>query len=170
MNKDGENRRQITSEALGLYWADSLTWHPDGQRIAVTASPTNRDPSQIYLIDVAKQTYEKLTSHTNGAFDPAYSPDGESIAYIGRSGSQGQLSVRSPDGEREATLDKLSFVRSPAWSPDGKSLAVLAVSSGIFEIWVLSVQKTDAGYELGEPRQLTREAAVDPMSGLTWAP
>jgi TolB protein len=170
MNKDGEGRRQVTSEALGLQWADSLSWDPNGTRIAATASPSMRDPSHIYLVDVAKGTYEKLTSHTNGAFDPAFSPDGETIAYIGRSGAQGQLWVRSPDGEREATLDKLSFVRSPAWSPDGKSLAVLAVSSGIFEIWVIGVQKTDEGYELGEPRQLTRDAAVDPMSGLTWAP
>jgi hypothetical protein len=35
---------------------------------------------------------------------------------------------------------------------------------------VLSVRSTDSGFELGEPRALTRDAAVDPMSGLTWAP
>ncbi len=170
MSKDGEGRRQITSEALGISWADSLSWEPGGGQIAVTAAPSMRDPSQIYLLDVAKGTLEKLTSHANGAVDPAFSPDGETLAYIGRAGLQGNLWVRSPDGQREGHLDKLSFVRSPAWSPDGKSLAVLAVNAGMFEIWVIGVQKTDDGYELGEPRQLTKDAGVDPMSGLTWAP
>jgi TolB protein len=129
-----------------------------------------RDASQIYLVDLAKGTAEKLTSHTNGAFDPAWSPDGESIAYVGRSGSQGELRVRSLDGEKVARLDRLAFVRSPAWSPDGKWLAVLAANNGAFEIFVLSVRTTQSGFELGEPRQLTRDAAVDPMSGLAWAP
>ena len=71
---------------------------------------------------------------------------------------------------RQAHSDKLSFVRSPAWAPDGKSLAVLAQQNGAFEIFVMSVKSTDNGFELGEPRPLTRDAAVDPMSGLTWAP
>ena len=35
-----------------------------------------REPSHIYLVDVAKVTVEKLTNHANGAFDPAWSPDG----------------------------------------------------------------------------------------------
>lgn len=170
IGKDGNNRRQVTSEATGIQWADSLAWEPGGTRIAATAAPDMREPSQIYLIDMAKGVPEKLTKHLNGALDPSWSPDGSALAYIARPGVNTELWVRDIDGTHEAHLDKLSYVRSPAWSPDGKMLAVLAVKDGAFEIWTLSVTSTADGFELGEPRQLTKDAAVDPMSGLTWAP
>jgi TolB protein len=170
MNKDGGDRRQLTSEASGFQWADSLTWGPKGERIAVTAARAMGDPSNVFLVDVAKGSSDKLTTHANGAFDPAWSPDGEAIAYIGRPGLSGELWVSTVDGTKTGHLDKLQYVRSPAWSPDGKSLAVLAAHAGMFEIWIVPVKRTDDGFELGEPKQLTRDAAADPMSGLTWAP
>jgi TolB protein len=171
MGPDGGGRRQLAlPEFYEESWVDSLTWDPSGGRVAVTGAPNMRDPSHIYLVDVAKSTAEKLTKHPNGAFDPTWSPNGEALAYIGRPGSQGELWVRTIEGEKEAHHDRLSFVRSPVWAPDGKSIAVLAQQNGAFEIFVLSVRPTDGGFELGEPRQLTRDAAVDPMSGLTWAP
>ena len=171
MAQDGGGRRQISLPAFyEESWFDSLAWDPNGDRVAITAAQTMREPSHIYLVDVAKVTVEKLTSHSNGAFDPAWSPDGQALAYIGRPGSTGELWARTVDGEKTGHSDKLSFVRSPAWAPDGKSIAVLAQQNGAFEIFVMSVKATDSAFEFGEPRPLTRDAAVDPMSGLTWAP
>jgi Tol biopolymer transport system component len=171
MGQGGGGRKQLALPAFyEESWVDALTWDPKGGRVAVTGAPNMRDASQIYLVDVAKQTAEQLTKHANGAFDPSWSPDGNSLAYIGRTGSQGALWVRSIDGVKEASFDKLSYVRAPAWAPDGKSIAVLAQQNGAFEIFVVSVKATGSGLELGEPRQMTRDAAVDPMSGLTWAP
>lgn len=170
MSSDGGSRRQLTSEALGLLWADSLAWDPSGERIAVTAAPDMRVPSNVYLIDVAKGTFEKLSTQLNGAYDPSFSPDGSAIAYVGRPNSRGVLVVQTLDGKQTASLDKLPFLRSPVWAPDGKTIAFLAGQGGTFEIWTMSVQYTAAGFELGEPHQLTRDAAVDPISGLSWAP
>ena len=171
MGQDGGGRKQLALPAFyEESWVDALTWDPKGGRLAVTGAPNMRDPSQIYLVDVAKGTAEPITKHANGAFDPSWSPDGGSIAYIGRIGSQGELWVRSLDGTKQAHVDRLSFVRSPVWAPDGKSIAVLAQQNGAFEIFVLGVESTASGFEIGEPRQITRDAAVDPISGLTWAP
>ena len=169
MGKDGEGRKQLTSEALGILWADALSWEPDGTRLAVTAAPDMAAPSQIYMIDIAKGTFEKFSKQLNGAYDPSFSPDGTAIAYIGRPAGQPVLTVQSIDGSREATFDKLPFLRSPVWSPDGKSVAVLSAQGGVFEIWILSVTATPDSISLGEPRQLTRDAAIDPMSGLSWS-
>lgn len=169
IGKDGSNRRQVTLDQFyEESWVDALTWDPKGGRLAVTGAPNMRDPSHIYLVDLALTTTERLTNHPNGAFDPSWSPDGSAIAYIGRPGQVGELWVRTVDSERMGHVEGLSFVRSPTWSPDGKSLAFLAQQNGAFEIFVLSVRATETGFEFGEPRQLTRDAAVDPMSGLTW--
>jgi TolB protein len=169
MARDGTNRRQIMSTALGLEWADVISWAPDGKRFAVAAGNANHEVGQIYVFDVAKTSVERLTSFTNGAFDPAWAPDGNTMAYIARTASGGDLWVQSLDGEKDAHVSGLQYVRSPTWSPDGKTLAVLAARNGTFQVWVMSVKPTDDGYEIGEPRQVTRDGSIDASSGLTWA-
>jgi len=168
MNKDGSGRRQIMTPASNLESADAIAWGPDGKRLAVTAF-TARDPSQIYLIDVTRGATERFTSHAQGAFDPAWSPDGNSIAYIGRESGRGELWLRRVDGSAEAHFGKLPFVRSPAWSPDGRNLAVLSAQGGNFELWLGTVRTEGDTLQFGEFRQLTRDGGVDAVSGLSWA-
>jgi TolB protein len=169
MDKDGGSRRQVLTAATGIESADALSWAPDGKRIAVTGLMQGLQ-SQIYVLDVPRGTVEKLTSHPNGSFDPAWSPDGQAVAYIGREGAQGELFVKRVDGEGEpARLGKLAYVRSPQWSPDGKSLAVLAAQGGTFQVWLIPVRGSGETIELGEPRQLTRDGTIDAASGLSWS-
>jgi len=170
MKTDGSGRHQLMTTGYGIDWADAISWSPDSKRLAISAGPTSpgTDPGQIYLMDAAKGTFEKLTSHTNGSYDPAWGPDGDTIAYVARTAPGGELWLRSIDGTREAHVSGLPYVRSPVWSPDGKSLAVLAARGGAFQIWTMSVRATDSGFEIGEPRQLTKDGSLDASSGLTW--
>ncbi|MBA2450459.1 MAG: PD40 domain-containing protein [Chloroflexi bacterium] len=168
MNKDGSAKRQIMIPAMGLDWADAMSWEPGGKRLAVTAM--GRDASQIYILDIARGFAERLTNHPAGAFDPAWSPDGSAIAYVGRDSNRGELRLERPDGSGDTRSDKLAYVRSPAWSPDGATLAVLSAQSGSFDIWIASVRTDGEAIELGEPRQLTRDGGIDAASGLSWGP
>jgi TolB protein len=169
MNKDGSGRRQLVTPSFDV--ADAISWSPDGKRLAVTGmvGAMTREPTQIYLVEVPRGATERLTNHPLGAFDPAWSPDGELLAYVAREAGRLELRVRTLDGAREAKLDKLAYVRSPAWSPDGRSIAVLSAQTGDFEIWIASIQAEDDGIQLGEFRQLTRDGGVDAASGLTWS-
>ncbi|MFN8521983.1 MAG: hypothetical protein U0821_02640 [Chloroflexota bacterium] len=165
MNKDGGGKRQL-SAGVGVEGVDSVSWSPDGNRLAVTG--VTAQPSQIYIVDVAKGGGERLTSHPQGAFDPAWSPDGGWMAYIGRESRRGELWVRDIDGNVSGRLDKLAFIRSPAWSPDGKHLAVLAAQSGEFEVWVIPVTTGQGQVTFGDPVQLTDQKLVHAGSGITW--
>ena len=167
MNKDGSAKRQLMTAQL-VEMADVVSWAPEGRRIALTGM-TTRESSQVYLLDVGRGTVEKLTDHAQGAFDPAWSPGGETIAYVGRDGSRGQLWVRQVEGSRHARSDRLAYVRSPVWSPDGRSLAVLSAQSGSFDVWVAPVNREGDALQIGEFRQLTRDGGIDAGSGLSWA-
>lgn len=168
MNKDGSGKRQVMGPGMELDWADAMSWEPAGKRLAVTAM--GRDASQIYILDVARGFAERLTNHPAGAFDPAWSPDGSAIAYIGRDNGRGELRLKRPDGSGDTRSDKLAYVRSPAWSPDGGTLAVLSAQGGSFDVWIASVRTDGETIELGEPRQLTRDGGIDAASGLSWGP
>jgi TolB protein len=168
MNKDGGARRQIVSPGTLLDGTDAISWAPDGKRLAVTGF--NRDGSHVYLVEIARGFVERFTTHAQGAFDPAWSPDGETIAYIGREGGRGELWVKRVDGSEQARFDKLAWVRSPVWSPDGRSLAVLSAQSGAFDVWIVAVEAAESGaIRFGEWRQLTRDGGIDAASGLSWA-
>ena len=167
MNRDGGAKRQVMNVQI-VDAADAISWAPDAKRLAVTAM-TVREPSQVYVLEVARGTVERLTSHTQGSFDPAWSPDGEVIAYIGRDGPRGDLWLRQVEGSEQTKSDRLSYVRSPVWSPDGKSLAVLSAQGGSFDVWVAPITREGGAMQIGEFRQLTRDGGIDATSGLSWA-
>lgn len=59
--------------------------------------------------------------------DPAWSPDGKSVAYFSDESGEYQLFIKSPDGLGEAKKISLgtpaSFYYDPVWSPDSKKIA-----------------------------------------------
>jgi dipeptidyl aminopeptidase/acylaminoacyl peptidase len=61
----------------------SPTWSPDSTRLAFVSS-RNEKP-QIFILPVNRPGEPRaLTSHDNGAFAPAWSPDGKTMAYLVR--------------------------------------------------------------------------------------
>src|SRR5262249_26203419 len=59
--------------------------------------------------------------------DPAWSPDGKTIAYFSDASGEYELHLRDQHGVKEPKTYKLgdapSFYYSPTWSPDGKKIA-----------------------------------------------
>jgi TolB protein len=170
MNTEGEARRQL--QLGGAFeMVDSAVWAPDGKRLAV--SGFRRVPSgapqtgQIYLWEAGKPV-QPFTENQNGAFDAAWSPDGEWLAYAARNGARSNVYARRVEDGEEFQLSKLDLARSPAWSPDGKSIAFLSGQKGSFEIMVVDVTIKDAQLTVNNERTLISDASADATSGLSW--
>jgi tricorn protease len=100
----------------------NLAVSPTGARILAEAH------GDIFSVPAEKGDTRNLTRTPGSAErDPAWSPDGKSIAYFGDASGEYQLYVRDQDGLQPPKVIDLgpdpSFFYSPQWSPDSKRIA-----------------------------------------------
>jgi Tol biopolymer transport system component len=110
------------------------TWSPDATRIAVSDSwRVEESWATIRIVSLTTKQWTsvtKLRSHVED-FDPAWSPDGRTIAFARLlDGGTPTLYLVHPDG---GALRRLTNGRSPSWSPDGKHLAFV-LGGSVYEI------------------------------------
>ncbi len=95
---------------------------PSGKRAVFEAH------GEILTVPAEKGDIRNLTSSPSVADrDPAWSPDGKSIAYFSDESGEYALHIRAQDGLGSVTKIALgnpgSFFYSPVWSPDSKKIA-----------------------------------------------
>ena len=108
-------------------------------------------PARLYLFDVESKKAEALTEATLEASAPSWSPDGKSIAFLGRSGKDAEryntnnlfvMEARAGAVPREVTHydgQRGSAGRGrPEWSPDGSRLAYLQTSGAKLSAYNMS--------------------------------
>ncbi len=116
-------------------WA---TWSPDGLWVAYAAGRVgSRD---IHRARPDGMGEEQLTRDPADDFDPAYSPDGQTLVFVStRDGGTPKLFVMDAGGgEARLFADLGGAVRRPLWSPDGKRLAVQVDENGKEVIYLVS--------------------------------
>ncbi len=169
MRPDGTGARQLFNSRLGLTAVDSLSWAPDGSKIAITGFTDAG--GQIYIVDVARPgNLRQLTSEPGGALDPSWSPDGQFIAYTAREGRNTRIRLIDADGQGPATtIVQGEYPRSPRWSPYGSHLAYIALAGAEFELFVVPVGLDGDGHPVAGTRtQMTRQFGVDATSAISW--
>ena len=108
-------------------------------------------PARLYLFDVGSKKAEALTEPAIEAAAPSWSPDGKSIAFLGRSGKDAEryntnnlfvVEARAGAVPRETTHydgQRGSAGRGrPEWSPDGSRLAYLQTSGAKLSAYNMS--------------------------------
>jgi len=132
-------------EAIGHRFA----WSPEGQQIIFDAGSdfkvTQRHDHKLYVINADGSDLRQVTSGDTNDITPAWSPDGQWIAFhrncdlwiIHSDGSEAQMLL--------AGSDKFCATNM-AWSPDSQQIAFLNTPGETTprEIWVVNRDSTDA--------------------------
>jgi len=93
---------------------------PDGKKLAFSAM------THLYTMDLPADKPQRLTNGNAREFQPAWSPDGKTIAYVTWSSEGGQLWRIPAAGGTSVQLSKsLGVYSNPAWSPDGSKIVLL---------------------------------------------
>ncbi|MCC0100273.1 protein kinase [Streptomyces flavotricini] len=126
-NADGSNARRIASIAGGR-----VSWSPDGSQLAVLRMKDG--VQQLFVVGVADGAARQLTSGGSQVEDPAWSPDGKSIAVCLQTDPENwQIHVVDPTAPNRAPKQVTRLphaAHDPVWSPDGATFAYTAGTYG----------------------------------------
>jgi Tol biopolymer transport system component len=103
--------------------------------IVFSALPKGLPPAQLFRVQTNGTGLEQITTGTNIATSPAFSPDGQRIVFA-RLGLG--IFVMNLDGSGLRKLSGGTRDQFPVWSPDGKHVAFLRVYKSEWRLYVMS--------------------------------
>jgi Tol biopolymer transport system component len=141
-------------------------WSPDGSQIAFVGGGGQDDPARYPAVVSVDGTGLTRLSDTLYVDEhgmpgpPAWSPDGDRIAFLEPGGRDAQLVVSSVDGVDKIRIDLGVIAGALRWSPDGSLLAFTGLREGADHASVYTV----APVQDAEPHELAE--GTDPV----WSP
>jgi len=141
---------EISRTGAGTDLANRLAWTPDGKRLVVTDRNSDSEALGLFLLSVESGERQRLTSAPDQRFvdsDPAFSPDGGTLAFIREVGfvSDVYLLALSEDFQPIGEPKRLTFENQPTfrpiWTSDGREIIFSSgsfLSPSVFRISVAS--------------------------------
>jgi TolB protein len=110
----------------------------------------------LFALATGQSTPTRLTSGAADDRDPAWSPDGQKLAFAShRDGNWDLYILNIPTGEVKRLTTDLVYEAKPSWSPDGQWLAYEGYSAGNLDIFISKADGAEGPYPV------TRGPAAD---------
>lgn len=160
MNSDGTDVSRISPEHIGPSDDAKPSWAPDGRHLVFAST---RPFGSSWGIWIVRDDGANLQRVADG-FDPAFSPDGTQIAYVGNDSA---IHVMDWNGANDRRLTQSATPEvGPSWSPDGREIVFARYESSWREtndraLWLV---RADGSSE----RRLTGDGWHD--TNPAWAP
>jgi len=165
---DIESRKTDHIKVPNLEAITSVAWSPDGRTIAIAGQTTG--VSDLFLYDLESKQVRRLTADKFADMQPAFSPDGRTLAFITDRGRDTVLEQLRFTEMRLATMDtttgEITLIDAfngakhinPQWAPDGRSIYFIANPDGVPDIFRYTIAD----------RSLARITSVDTgVAGIT---
>ncbi|HMD80263.1 MAG TPA: hypothetical protein VKE92_03080, partial [Anaerolineales bacterium] len=146
MNTDGTELTALTITAEG---SCQPAWSPDGGQLVFTSPCRARGDfyedaypdSSLFIMNADGTGLTQLTTGPEANFDPAWSPDGNRIAFTSLRDGYKQIYMLNLDSQIETRLTNTPpeiESSQPVWSPFGNQIAYIVKRVGAYQIWTMT--------------------------------
>ena len=130
MDRDGQNRRQLTT---GAFVDERPCISPDGTTVVFVSNRSGH--MNLWCVDVATGKLRQLTRHAGLDYRPIFSPTGDRLAFFTTNNpdQRSDLCIKNwPDGPLQFPVPPRHFewVHGPFWLADGQTLLIHAYPLG----------------------------------------
>ena len=144
IDQDGSDQKLVSSTDKQ---AMSPAWAADGRHFAYMEFQAGK--GWLYFQEMGAGSNKRMAISTTGTaldFTPAFSPDGQTMAFS-RATEDGTdlytINIKSNCCLRRLTVGRFSDNLSPTFSPDGQRIAFVSTRPGLPQIYVMAADGTD---------------------------
>jgi TolB protein len=171
----GNQPRQIAASTTNGDNVENPSFSPDGAKVVFTQRTTVENDTQrstgLWIVDLTTGQLTSLVKADSGAYDGAWSPDGNWIAYIQRDGTNNDLWVVPASGGQPTKLTDGKQLASPVWSPDGSKIAFFEVDGDGFKVSYVDFSVGQDGRPAAsDSEKLFSAGGIDATSAMSWVP
>jgi TolB protein len=131
-------------------------------QIAFTSDRAGGGSKEIWVMDYDGAGQRKITSHHSTSMSPAWSPNGDSLAYTSFFNGPPSIYVAEVgSGRKKPVVTSGSFNISPSFAPDGRRIAFARSLDGNVEVFTTDLDG-------GNLRRLTNSSGID--TNPAWSP
>src|SRR6266571_4741645 len=142
IDQDGADQKLVSSSDRQ---AMSPAWARDGRHFAYMEFQAGKGWLYVQEMGSGKRTAVSTTG-TALDFTPAFSPDGQTLAFS-RATEEGTdlytINIKNNCCLRRLTVGRFSDNLSPTFSPDGQRIAFVSTRPGLPQIYVMAADGTD---------------------------